>query len=71
MEILNMRVQAKDGTEGTVVSLHHNNTMVRVIWDEWQEWCYPEWDEPTTYEFISEFYSKVQRPRLIQQLDTR
>ena len=59
MKIIEMRVQADDGTMGTVVSLHHDCEMVRIIWDEWQDWCYPEWDEPTTYEFLTDFSVKT------------
>lgn len=51
---LSMRVQAKDGTKGTVVDLRPDG-MIQVEWDEWQDWCYPEYDQPTTYEFLDEF----------------
>lgn len=57
IEITEMRVKAPDGTTGTVVSFSRSlkdDIMVRVIWDRWTDWCYPEWDEPTTYEFLSE-----------------
>jgi hypothetical protein len=50
-----IRIQAKDGTRGTVTKLRSDgaDTIVEVEWDEWQDWCYPEYDKPTTYEFLS------------------
>lgn len=49
IDIINMRLRADDGTMGTVVSMSHSGLM-KVLWDERRDWCYPDYDDAATYD---------------------
>ena len=55
IDIISMRLRADDGTEGTVVSMSHKG-MMKVLWDERRDWCYPDYDEAVTFEHLDDCY---------------